>query len=141
MKYTQGQIDIDLKNIAMPPGLTLTNDDMDEGSIYIALGTWTPEEDEGTAESPVQIRTKKVTQKLFDKDNPRVMGYGELILDRTVGEWRQFTVPIDWRDTGTAPTHLVLVCSASRWGDYFVGSTQSCLWLDDFELIYDYADL
>lgn len=141
IKYTQGQIDIDLKNITMPPGLTLTNDDMDEGSIYIALGTWTPEEDEGTAESPVQIRTKKATQKLFDKDNPRVMGYGELILDRTVGEWQQFTVPIDWRDKGTTPTHIVLVCSASRWGDYFVGSTQSCLWLDDFELIYDYADL
>ncbi len=141
MKYTQGQIDIDLSKTEMPSGLTLTNDDMDEGSIYIALGTWTPEEDEGTAESPVQIRTKKANRKLFDKDNPRVMGYGEKILDKSVDEWQQFTIPIDWRDTGTTPTHLILVCSTSRWGDYFVGSTQSRLWLDDFELIYDYADL
>lgn len=140
MKYAQGQIDIDLKKVSMPPGLTLTNDDMDEGSVYIALGTWTPEEDEGTAESPVQIRTKRSNQKLFDKDNPRVAGYGEMILDKSVGEWTQFTIPIDWRSTAQ-PTHLILVCSASRWGDYFIGSTQSCLWLDDLELIYDYADL
>ncbi|MCM1151783.1 MAG: PCMD domain-containing protein [Alistipes sp.] len=141
MKYTQGQIDIDLKKPTMPPGLTLTNDDMDEGSIYIALGIWTPQEDEGTAESPVQIRTKKSNQKLFDKNNPRVSGYGELILDKSADEWTQFTIPIDWRDKATVPTHLIIVCSASRWGDYFIGSTQSCLWLDDFELIYDDAEL
>ena len=141
LKYTQGQIDIDLKSVEMPPERTLTNDDMDEGSIYIALGTWTPEEDEGTAESPVQIRTKKSKRKLFDKKNPRVIGYGEMILNETVGEWTQFTIPIEWRETGTTPTHLIIVCSASRWGDYFVGSKQSRLWLDDFELIYDDAEL
>ena len=31
----------------------------------------------------------------------------------------------------------MIVCSASRWGDYFTGSTQSEMWLDDFELLYD----
>ena len=31
----------------------------------------------------------------------------------------------------------MIVCSASRWGDYFTGSTKSEMWVDDFELIYD----
>ncbi len=35
------------------------------------------------------------------------------------------------------PTHLIVVCSASRWGDYFTGSTDSCLLVDDLELIYE----
>ena len=39
--------------------------------------------------------------------------------------------------TNIVPTHLVLVCSASRYGDYFTGSRDSKMWVDDFELIYD----
>lgn len=138
VKYRQGQID---KIGSSPAGMTLTTDDMDEGSIYIALGTWTPAEYGGTAESPVQIRTKSSDQLLFDKNAKAVVGYGERILTESVGEWTQFTIPIDWRDKTTPPTHMIIVGSASRWGDYFTGSTQSGMWLDDLELIYDEADL
>ena len=35
------------------------------------------------------------------------------------------------------PTDIILVGSASRYGDYFTGSTGSTLWLDDLELIYE----
>lgn len=138
VKYRQGQID---KIGSSPAGMTLTTDDMDEGSIYIALGTWTPAEYGGTAESPVQIRTKPSDQLLFDKNAKAVVGYGERILTESIGEWTQFTIPIDWRDKTTPPTHMIIVGSASRWGDYFTGSTQSGMWLDDLELIYDEADL
>lgn len=137
MKYMQGKID---KVDKSPAGMTLTTDDMDEGSIYIALGTWTPAEYGGTDESPVQVRTKEVST-LFDKNAKDVVGYGELILTESVEEWTQFTIPIDWRDKTAAPTHMMIVCSGSRWGDYFTGSSQSRMWLDDFELIYDEADL
>ncbi|MDE6374930.1 MAG: PCMD domain-containing protein [Alistipes sp.] len=137
MKYTQGQID---KIGKVPSGTNLTTDSMDEGSIYIALGTWTPEEYGGTEESPVQVFTKDLST-LFNKDGKDVLGYGELIFTESVDEWTQFTIPIDWRDKTTVPTHLIIVCSGSRWGDYFTGSTQSGMWLDDFELIYDDAEL
>ena len=30
----------------------------------------------------------------------------------------------------------MVVCSASRWGDYFIGSDQSVMWVDDVELVY-----
>lgn len=141
VKYTQGQIDIDMKQVAtMPPGQALTNDDMDEGSIYIALGTWTPEEYGGTAESPVQVYTKN-PPIVFNPNGKDVLGYGELIFKKSTDGWTQFSIEIDWRNTDIQPTHMMIVCSGSRWGDYFVGSTQSRMWVDDFELIYDYADL
>ncbi len=141
IKFRQGRIDqID----SSPAGTTLTTDDMDEGQIYIALGTWTPEEYGGTAESPMQIRTKRTKpsdQQLFNKNTEAVVGYGELTLTENIDEWKQFTIPIDWRDKTVPPTHLIIVGSASRWGDYFTGSTQSGMWLDDLELVYDEADL
>ncbi len=146
VKYTQGQID---KIGTVPTGTDLKVGDMDQGSIFIALGTWSPEEYGNASpypevnkweQSPVQVYTKDQST-FFKKDGKDVVGYGELILNETVGEWRQFTIKIEWRDTERVPTHMMIVCSGSRWGDYFTGSTKSRMWLDDFELIYDYADL
>ena len=44
---------------------------------------------------------------------------------------------LDYTTTNVAPTHLIVVCSASRYGDYFTGSSDSEMWVDDFELIYE----
>lgn len=137
VKYSQGTID---KIGSVPAGSDLKAGDMDEGTIYIALGTWTPEEYNGTEDSPIQIRTKDV-KTFFNKNGKDVVGYGELALTETTSDWHEFTIEIEWRDTERVPTHMMIVCSASKYGDYFTGSTQSRMWLDDFELIYDYADL
>ena len=48
--------------------------------------------------------------------------------------------PLKYVATDRKPTHIVVVCSASRWGDYFIGSTSSVLVVDDLELIYDRLD-
>ena len=134
IKYTQGTID---RIGTQPQDRTLQKDvDKDQGSIYIAVGTWTPEEYGGTAESPVQIYTADV-KTFFNSKSPAVIGYGEWMINETIGEWREFTIPLDYRSTNEKPTHLIIVCSASRWGDYFTGSTQSRMWLDDFELLWD----
>lgn len=133
VKYTQGKIDrIDRQ----PDGMTLTTEDFDQGSIYVALGTWTAAEYGGTDQSPVQVFTKEPST-YFDKNAKDVVAYGELMLNETVGEWRRFTIELDYTTTSVVPTHLIIVCSASRWGDYFTGSTQSRMWLDDFELVWD----
>lgn len=133
VKYTQGKIDrIDRQ----PDGMTLTTNDFDQGSIYVALGTWTAAEYGGTDASPVQVFTKEPST-YFDKNSKDVVAYGELMLNETVGEWREFTIELDYVTTSVVPTHLIIVCSASRWGDYFTGSTQSRMWLDDFELVWD----
>ena len=49
----------------------------------------------------------------------------------------EFTIPLDYVATNRIPTHLMIVCSSSRLGDYFTGSTKSVMWVDDFELLYE----
>lgn len=143
-KYTQGNIN---KIDKIPAGVTIQTGDPDTGIVYIALGTWTAEEygytEEkgvptrfGTDESPICIDTRNVNS-FFKPDGKDVVAYGEQLMTRTVGEWTQYTIPLDYRSTGIVPTHILIVCSASRYGDYFTGSTDSRMWVDDFELLYE----
>lgn len=148
-KYNQGIID---KVKGKPVGTEIQIGDPDNGHIYIALGTWTPDKygwdagpkgdlkDRqlvGTADSPICIDTRNVAT-FFDPNGPDVVAFGQEIITRTVGEWTEKTIEIVYKnnDTHTVPTNVMIVCSASRYGDYFTGSTKSELWVDDFELIY-----
>lgn len=144
VKYTQGSIN---KIDKVPAGVTIRQGDPDTGIVYIALGTWTAEEygyteDKGvptrfgTDESPICIDTRNVNT-FFKPDGKDVVAYGEQLMTSTVGEWTQYTIPLDYRTTAVVPTHIMIVCSASRYGDYFTGSTDSRMWVDDFELLYE----
>lgn len=141
VRYNRGVID---RVKDAPSGTEIKVGDNDNGHIYIALGTWSPEEygkdsqgkQVGTADSPICIDTRDVST-FFRADGKDVVGYGEHIFEESVGEWTEITIPIEYRTTSIRPTHLLIVCSASRWGDYFTGSTKSEMWVDDFELLYD----
>ncbi len=144
LKYTCGAVD---KIKSLPAGSSMQLGDPDNGVVYIALGTWTPEEygltqekdgprQYGTADSPICVDTRNEAT-FFKPAGKDVVGYGELIMDYSVDEWRQVTIPISYVATDVRPTHILIVCSASRYGDYFSGSTKSKLWIDDFELVYD----
>lgn len=139
-KYNQGELNV-IKT--QPPGLDLKKGDPDNGMIYIALGTWTPEkygeslgEMFGTSKTPIAIDTRNQSS-FFDPSGPDVIAYGQLPLTSTVAEWQEFTIPLKYVATDRKPTHIVVVCTASRWGDYFTGSSSSVLCVDDFELLYD----
>ena len=145
VKYTCGKID-NAKDIgSLPVGESLQVGDYDTGSIYVALGTWTKEEygygkDHelfGTDDCPVSIDTREAST-FFDPEGKDVVGYGVQYFHEDVAEWRQITIPIDYRGvTDRRPTHIIVVCSASRLGDYFTGSRNSRMWVDDIELLYD----
>ena len=141
MKYNCGAVD---RIGTLPVGSTLQTGDPDTGSIFIALGTWTPEEYgvdadgvvQGTSEHPVIVDTRdKAT--FFNPTAKAVVAYGELMLSKSVEQWTQVTIPLNYTTTSVVPTHIIIVCSASRLGDYFTGSTQSVMWLDDMELVYE----
>ena len=69
----------------------------------------------------------------------RVVAYGALPQEQNVnsnGEWKEVNIPLVYRDLTRKPTHLLIVFSASKYGDYFHGSTSSVLYLDDFSLEY-----
>lgn len=148
MKYTCGEVD---RINRLPAGVSLAAGDNDNGSIYIALGTWTPEEyglcssaetdpvrrQCGTAESPLCVDTRDEST-FFDSKGKDVVAYGELILTESQTEWKEFVIELNYVRTDVVPTHMFIVCSASRYGDYFTGSTKSVMQVDDFELLYDY---
>lgn len=144
LKYECGIVD---RILSLPAGSDMQIGDPDNGVVYIALGTWTADEygdtEErgetvryGTADSPICVDTRN-KNSFFNPKGKDVVGYGELIMDYSVEEWREMTIPIEYVATDIRPTHILVVCSASRYGDYFSGSTKSRMWLDDFELIYD----
>ena len=141
MKYNCGAVD---RIGTLPLGSTLEVGDPDTGSIFIALGTWTAEEYgvdadgvvKGTAEHPVIVDTRD-RSTFFNPTAKAVVAYGELLLSQSVEQWQEVTIPLNYTTTSVVPTHIIIVCSASRLGDYFTGSTKSVMWLDDMELVYE----
>lgn len=73
------------------------------------------------------------------QSDSRVVAYGTLTTAESVstgGQWKEFDIPFEYHSLTTKPTHLIIVCSSSKYGDYFYGSDSSVLYLDDFELLY-----
>lgn len=141
IKYNCGDID---RIGTLPAGSELKIGDKDTGSVFIALGDWTKEEYgvdadgvvKGTDEYPVVVDTRS-KGTFFNPKSEAVIAYGEMLINESIGEWQQVTIPLEYVTTSKVPTHITIVCSASRLGDYFTGSTQSIMWLDDMELLYE----
>ncbi|MDE5887631.1 MAG: PCMD domain-containing protein [Muribaculaceae bacterium] len=103
----------------------------DQGQIYVALTT-----------EPYEIRTNPDNRRLFEKNDPSVVAYGQITWKEAFGpdgELQEIVIPLDYNKKVKTlkPTHLVIVCSASKFGDYFCGSKTSVMYLDDFELLYE----
>ena len=75
---------------------------------------------------------------LANPEDKFVVAYGELSAEECVtsSEWKPFTINLTYKDLVTKPTHVIIVFSSSKYGDYFTGSTSSLLYLDDLELVY-----
>ena len=98
------------------------------GIVYVALTNQTVKVDTGTKE-------------LFDPNAGYVLAYGQLVLSADYGSstaMREFEITLEYRDAARLQraTHLVLVASASQYGDYFTGSKESVMYIDDLELVY-----
>ncbi len=128
--YRPGTVDI-VKNGMdkyLPEGFKGSSD---HGQIYVALTT-----------SPIDIRTSDPENGLFNKDAQEVLAYGQVTWTAPFGAdgvLETVEIPIEYyeRAKTMAAKYLVIVVSASKYGDYFSGSSSSVMYLDDFELIYD----
>lgn len=76
----------------------------------------------------------------FTKDS-RVLAFGELpaeLCKNTNNNWQEFTINLKYKSLEKPETYyLVIVVSASKYGDYFTGSSSSTMYLDEFSLVYD----
>ena len=133
IKYTCGTIDRVGKIPTSRPDVVMGS--KDEGQVMIAVGDWSAAEYGGDADSPVAIDTRD-ENTFFNKNGKNVIGVGELILSESTNGWVEFTLPLQYTSTSRVPTHIIVVFTGSHFGDYFTGSTQSCLVVDDIELIY-----
>ena len=132
-KYDQGTIDKIGKVPTNRPDIALGSPD--EGQILVAVGDWTAEKYGGDADSPIAIDTRDEST-FFNKAGEAVIGVGEMILTESTDGWVEFTLPLEYKSTSRIPTHIIVVFTGSRFGDYFTGSTQSRMVVDDVELIY-----
>ena len=75
----------------------------------------------------------------FSESNPNIVAYGTITDEEAkgTGEWQEFTIDLKYRDLTRVPKYIIVVASASKYGDFFTGSESSVMYLDDFSLVYD----
>lgn len=143
-KYNCGVIDMvnDSKLPALISSTIIKDATPDIGTIYIALIDREPVSHTASnktypanEKSPVFVYTGDYST-LFDPTGDDVIAYGAMQITESV-DWSEFDIELEYYDRSRKPTHIMIVASASLYGDYFTGSTDSQMWLDDFELIYE----
>lgn len=122
-KYTPAIIDNVSAEYALLKGVP------DTCSIYIAIGDW---------DSPLEIRTKPSNRKLFDKNDKNVIAYAEFVSGTPAAVYKEVSLELEYRATNRKPTYIIMVCSASKYGDFFTGASGSVLYVDELTLEYDY---
>lgn len=135
VRYTPGSV--------TTKGSHIENGSTDRGIIYVAVGDWKSSDTEYGAEWPVVVRTKGPS--LFNPKDVGTIGYGEHIFTENYGaetetSMKEITIPLDYEGYGgynRKPKSIIIVASASQYGDYYEGSSSSVMWLDDMELIYE----
>lgn len=145
-KYLTGKMDI-IKG--MPTGVTLSKEDYDRADIKIALGTWNYKTYGGTPDCPVHVNTTDTRTFVDYNTDASTIAAGNVIIhhdgyilngaDKVASDtdvWTEYTIPLEYRDMTTSPTHIIISCAASQYGDYFTGNSNSKLWIDAVELIY-----
>lgn len=147
-KYSTGPMDI-IKGA--PAGVTLVQGETyDRAEIKIALGYWDYKKYGGSKNSPVHVNTTDPKTFIDYSTDPSTIAYGGLIINndgyslsgeekvqKGTDQWIQYTIPFIYRDIDTLPTHMVISCASSKFGDYFSGCSKSKLWIDKVELIYE----
>lgn len=132
-QYTPANVDNVGDNL--PADATVSEGNPDECSIYIAM-----------AKKAYEIDNSKPGTFIDFENDDNIIAYGTIEGDyvKTNGAangYTEFTIPLQYKESqfGAIPTHIIIVCSASKYGDYMTGGEGSTLYVDDFSLVYDGA--
>ena len=99
---------------------------MDICQIYVVLADWP------SGYFEVSTGDSKFIQ--IDSD-PNIIAYGSLENGAATNGYIPFEIPIVYRNN-RIPTTCVIVCSSSKYGDYFTGGVGSTLYVDEFEFVF-----
>ena len=139
-----------------PSGVTLSTKDYDIAQIKVALGTWSSSKYGGSNDSPVQVNTTDESTFVNFNTDLSTIAYGDFQIKGAASaanytayingvekapedwtQWHQVEFDLVYRDLNTIPTHIIISCAASKYGDYFSGCDSSKMWIDGIELVYD----
>ncbi len=101
----------------------------DTCTVWIALTDWS---------APLEIRTNPKNRQLFDRNDPHVIAYGQMLVGHDVPQYTPFEVEFEYKATNRVPSYIIVTASASFLGDYFTGGNGAVMYVDDFVLDYDY---
>ena len=103
----------------------------DQSQILVFLTDWS---------GPFRINTS--SKDFVDLDNDSgIIALGQQNTSTTDSGYVKFTLPLVYRDATRIPKYIVIAAASSRYGDYFTGGVGSVLCVDEFELVYDPAEL
>ena len=124
-KYTPATIDMIGDNVG---DLANLKGQTDMFQIYIALSD---------KSEPYEVRNNPDNRQLFDPNDANIIAYGEFLSHKSTSSYQQIEIPLTYRAYNRTPKYIIIVCAASKWGDYYVGGVGSTLWLDEMELVYE----
>lgn len=105
---------------------------MDICTIYVALCYW--------PNGPFRVNTQ--TKEFVNPNADYIIAYGEIsekeAMMQNMTEYKPFEITLKYKDLTHKPTHILIVASASKYGDYFTGGNGSTLYIDEFSLGFDY---
>lgn len=113
----------------VPEGVTIeSGKTMDQCAIFIAL-----------AKKSFTFNNGDESTFIDYAGDSNIIAYGELPSGAaTQGDgYTEFTIPLKYKSLTDKPTHIIVVCSASKYGDYMTGGEGSTMYVDDFSLVYD----
>ena len=129
--YIYNPVNVDNVGDNLPADATVSSGSEDDCAIYIALSKKTYTIDNGDTSTFIDF-----------EDDDNIIAYGELPSgDATASSdsYTEFSIPLKYKESqfDVTPSYIILVCSASKYGDYMTGGSGSTLYVDDFSLVYD----
>lgn len=100
---------------------------LDQCQIYVMLTDWS---------APYVVDSGQKNFINPDTDQG-VIAYGQLTEGTNTGDaYKEFTIDLQYKND-RKPTHVVVVCCSSKYGDYFTGGIGSTLYVDEFSFIFE----
>ena len=125
MKHNEGTID---EGAGTPSEAT----GIDKATIMVIITNW---------ETPYAVNTADTSTFFSMADLATmegVIGYGYIEKRESATEWAEYTIDITYREDmkNVKPKKLVVSFTPSGFGDYFTGSTESWMYVDDIRFNY-----
>lgn len=126
-QYTSGTVNY--YGSSTPDSALVEKNGPDMCALYVALSD---------ADDPYTVNTSEGNFVDYANDST-IIAYGEIPVSEcvTTNGWKEFTIDLEYRSLTRKPKYIIVVASASKYGDYFTGSSESLMYLDEFELVYD----